>query len=107
MKCIFSLKDTCFLRKNRCINRFHMKSYAKDEAVRRAVYACMFFSSLHSVMSCRLSSMQSVDHVDQSELSARWVRGEAATCNWLRCFFPKGRIFQAILTEYLASSKEH
>ena len=89
-------------------NRYNIGSMGvRDEAIRRAIYVWLFFSPLLSIMSSTLSSIKSINGVDQSELGARCVRGEAATYNWLRWFFPKGRIFQAILTEYLASSKEH
>lgn len=79
----------------------------KDGAVRRGIYVLLFSSPLFSLVNSRVSSMDSVYRADQSEIGARCVRGETATYNWLRWFFPKGRIFQAILTEYLASSKEH
>lgn len=79
----------------------------EDEAIRRAIYASLLFSPLVSVVSSRLNAITSVYRVDQSEIGARCERGEAAPYNWLRWFFPKGRIFQAILTEYLAPSKEH
>lgn len=69
----------------------------EDDAVRRAIYVSLFFSSLLSVMSSRVSSMNSVYGFDQSQIGARCVRGEAATCNWLRCFFSKGAYFSSHL----------
>lgn len=69
----------------------------EDEAIRRAIYVRLFFSSLLSVMSSKRSSMNSVYRVGQSAIGARCVRGEAAPCHWLRWFFPKGRNFSSHL----------
>lgn len=76
-----------------------------DEARGRAVAVPLLFSSLTSVMSSTNTSMSPIGLTDQPLTGAPRVRGKAATNNWPSwIFFSKGAYFQAILTEYLASS---